>query len=218
VKRPPYLSIGLISVAAMAYEIVLMKLFAIIQWQYLASMIISLALLGFGASGTFLSLAKGPLLRHIDAAYLLNILLFGVSSILSFSIAQNIPFNPMDLLWGTHQIFGLLWLYLLLALPFFFVANAIGLMFIRYKSGIAGLYAANLFGSGLGSLGVLLLLSFFFPESTLLIIALSAVLAAVIALFEMKMKINGSTLLLFLLSITIVLFSVPVATSLSHAG
>jgi hypothetical protein len=38
--------------AAIGYEIVLKRLFAIALWHHFAYMIISLALLGYGASGT----------------------------------------------------------------------------------------------------------------------------------------------------------------------
>ena len=44
--RPPLLSVALLSAAALAYEILLMRLFSIIQWHHFAYMIIiSLALL-----------------------------------------------------------------------------------------------------------------------------------------------------------------------------
>ena len=56
--RPPYFAIALFSAAALAYEILLIRLFSIIQWHHFAYMIISLSLLGYGASGMFLSLAR----------------------------------------------------------------------------------------------------------------------------------------------------------------
>ena len=196
-NRLPYLSIALVSAAALAYEILLMRLFGMIQWHHFAYMVISLALLGYGASGTFLSLAKNVLLRYADLAYFVMLLLFSVSSLLSFLLAQRIAFDPMELLWDHRQLVQLLWLYLLLALPFFFVATAIGLMFIRYSFGISKLYSANLVGSGLGSLGILYLLSLFFPESILQIISLFALLAAAVAVWEMKSGINAGILLLF---------------------
>ena len=63
--------LDLISASALAYEILLMRLFSIVQWHHFAYMVISLALLGYGASGTFLRvpparkrrLSDGDLLR-----------------------------------------------------------------------------------------------------------------------------------------------------------
>ena len=46
---PPLIAIALISGAALAFEILLMRLFSIVLWHHFAYMIISLALLGYGA-------------------------------------------------------------------------------------------------------------------------------------------------------------------------
>jgi len=205
-KRLPYLSIALTSALALAYEILLMRLFGIIQWHHFAYMIISLALLGYGASGTFIALAREWLLKYFPYAYVGNIVLFAVSSIFCFIIAQQIPFNPLELLWERSQLFWLFGLYLLLVFPFFFAANAIGLAFIRHKTDISGLYGADLFGAGLGSLGILILLYLFFPESILQLIALLGLLSAVIATREVMLKPNGVLLLLFSAALFSVLF------------
>jgi spermidine synthase len=196
-KRLPYLSVALTSALALAYEILLMKLFGIIQWHHFAYMIISLALLGYGASGTFLALARERLLKYFPYAYVSNIALFAVSSIFCFIVAQQIPFNPLELLWERSQIFWLFGLYLLLALPFFFAANAIGLAFIYHKTDISGLYGADLLGAGLGSLCILILFYLFFPESILQMIALLGLLSAGIATREVALRPNAALLLLF---------------------
>jgi len=46
------LALSLVSAAALAYEILLTRLFSIIQWHHFAYMMISVALLGYGAAGT----------------------------------------------------------------------------------------------------------------------------------------------------------------------
>ena len=205
-KQLPYLSIALTSALALAYEILLMKLFGIIQWHHFAYMIISLALLGYGASGTYIALTRERLLKYFPYAYVGNIALFAVSSIFCFIVAQQIPFNPLELLWERSQLFLLFGLYLLLALPFFFAANAIGLAFIYHKTDIAGLYGADLLGAGLGSLGILILLYLFFPESILQLIALLGLLSAVIATREVVLRPNAVLLLLFSAALFSVLF------------
>ena len=42
------LAIALLSAGAIGYEILLMRLFAIVQWHHFATMVVSLALLGYG--------------------------------------------------------------------------------------------------------------------------------------------------------------------------
>jgi len=66
--RPPLLAIALLSASALAYEVLLMRLFSIVQWHHFAYMVISLALLGYGVSGTFLSLTQKWLLPRFSAA------------------------------------------------------------------------------------------------------------------------------------------------------
>src|SRR5439155_1551058 len=53
---PPLAAIALLSAAALGYEILLMRLFSIILWHHFAYMMISVAMLGYGAGGTFVAL------------------------------------------------------------------------------------------------------------------------------------------------------------------
>src|SRR5438445_13254098 len=48
---PPLWAVALLSAAALAYEILLMRLFSIIQWHHFAYMMISVAFLGADAAG-----------------------------------------------------------------------------------------------------------------------------------------------------------------------
>jgi len=201
----PRLSIAIISASALAYEILLMKLFSIIQWHHFAYMIISLALLGYGVSGTFLALARERLLRHFATAYIGNIALFSLSSILCFLLSQQLPFNP--LLWEAKQLLWLLCLYLLLALPFFFAANAVGLAIVRYRKAVPAIYASDLLGAGLGTLAILGLLYLFFPAAILEIISLAALLAALVGFRELSLRPGAVALLLFVLSLLALLLS-----------
>ena len=50
--------VGLISAALIAYEIVLMRRLLIESWHHFGYLVISTALLGFGASGTFLAVIE----------------------------------------------------------------------------------------------------------------------------------------------------------------
>ena len=51
-----FLALAIISCAILAYEVLLTRLFAIVQWHHFAFMAISIALLGFGVSGAALAL------------------------------------------------------------------------------------------------------------------------------------------------------------------
>ena len=184
----PRYSLALLSATALAYEILLMRLFSIIQWHHFAYMIISLALLGYAASGAFLSLARARLLARFPLAYAGNMLLFGLSSLGCFLAAQQIPFNAQEVLWDARQGGYLLAQYLLLALPFFFAANAIGLALMRYPQDIARLYAADLLGAGAGGLGIVLLLFAAFPDMALRLLSAMGLLSAALACRELRLR------------------------------
>lgn len=184
---PPRITIALISASALAYEILLMRLFSIIQWHHFAYMIISLALLGYGASGTYLALRRQRLLTFFAENIISNVFLFGASSLLFYLIAQKIPFNPQEFLWDTQQWWYLMLLYLLLALPFFFVANAIGLTLMQYPQDISRLYAADMLGAGMGSIGIVVLLFIVFPNDGLRVISTLGIATSAVACWELRL-------------------------------
>ena len=157
-SSPPVYSVLLISAAALGYEVLLMRLFSIVQWHHFAYMVISLALLGYGASGTFLTFMRDRLVTRFDKAFTVNASLFGISAIGCFLLAQRLPFNTLEMFWDPRQWMLLLLSYLLLFIPFFFAANCVCLTFARFGEQIPRIYAFDLVGAGLGALGVVLAL------------------------------------------------------------
>jgi len=172
------LAVGLVSAAALGYEILLMRLFSIIQWHHFAYMLISLALLGYGASGTFLTIFRGSLLPAFSKTFILSALLFGLSSVVCFLIAQEVPLNVLEILWSVREWGHLVVIYVVLAVPFFFAANCIGLTFQRYRECIGRVYAADLVGAGTGAIGIIALLFFAFPITALGVIGVLGIAAA----------------------------------------
>jgi hypothetical protein len=186
-ERPPVITIALLSATALGYEILLIRLFSIIQWHHFAYMIISLALLGYGMSGTFLSFTQQRLLQRYPLTLMLNLALFVLSTLPCFLLAQHIQFNPEALLWNRWEALRLVMIYLLLSLPFFFAANSIAITLARYRSLITRVYAADLLGAGAGSLAVLLLLYAVPPLQGLSILAAVAVACLVVAAVELHL-------------------------------
>ena len=185
-ERAPLASIALVSCAALASEVLLTRFFAIVHWHHFAYMMISLALLGFGASGTFLFLARRTLLQHFERAYSANLLLFGCCTLLGPAIARELPFRAEELLWNPWQPLWLVATYLALSLAFFCAANAIGLALMMYRRHTSRLYAADLTGAGAGSLLVLAALACLEPEQALKLLAAAGFAAALVAAFELR--------------------------------
>ena len=173
---------------ALSYEILLMRLFSIVQYHHFAYMVISLALLGYGASGTFLVFFRQKLLRRFPMAFITNILLFGITIVACYLGGQHLLFNPDEMLWDNREWLKLFALYLVLALPFFFAANCIALAFSRYRQRISEIYAADLFGAGLGSFFVIGLLFLFFPNKLLLFLGSMVFVIGTVAWLELRLQ------------------------------
>jgi spermidine synthase len=183
-----YSSVFLLSASTLSYEVLLIRLFSIIHWHHFAYMIIGLALLGYGVSGTFVSLFQKALLNRFNLFYPLAINLFAISSLACFLLAQQIPFNAEIILWDTNQLWYLVLLFLLLSIPFFFSASAICLAFMQFKNRTGQIYAFDLIGAGAGSLLIIVLLFWLFPQKALLVISVVALAAAGLALLPIQGK------------------------------
>ncbi len=183
------LPVALISCAVLGYEILLARLFAIVQWHHFAYMVISIALLGFGASGALLCLAGETLKRRFKAAFRINAALFSVTSVVSFLLAQRLDFNPLELAWSFEQSGKLFSIYLALMFPFLFAANAIALALMVYAKAAGRVYAWDLMGAGAGAAGIVGSLFYLSPEGALALPALLGVAAA--SMFGLKRPLKG---------------------------
>lgn len=187
-ERLPLGSIALVSAGALADEILLTRFFGIIHWYHFAYMMISLALLGFGASGAFLALARRPLLQHFPTAYIANLVLFGLFAMLAPPLVAALPFRAEELLWDPLQPAWLTLTYVVLSIPFFCAANAIGLALTACRERANKIYAADLAGAGCGSLVILGALYLAAPEHVLKLVGVAGCLAAALAALELQTK------------------------------
>lgn len=174
-----YLSIGLLSASIIAFQLNLMQLLSIIQWSHFAYMVISVALLGFGASGTLLALTRNWFIRHLSWVLPGLMMLSGASMSLIMMISSTVfgSFDSYLLFVDRAQIINLLITYFAFFIPFFFGALAIGLVYLHYVEKIGPLYFADLFGSGLGGLLAIILFWFFYPAQLPAVLSFLSLLA-----------------------------------------
>lgn len=170
-------SVFFISAALITYEIILVRLFSIQYWHHFAYLIISTALLGFGTSGTFIVLFKDTLKKKASLIFIGFPLLITGFLWLNLFISRIIMFNPLLLLWQSGEILKLVFLILLLFAPFFLGAVCIGMGFVLFPEKIHDLYCANLIGSGLGSLVILLSVLHVTPYDIILITSVMTITA-----------------------------------------
>jgi len=170
----------LVSAGAIGYQLLLMRMLSIVQWHHFAYMIISIALLGYGASGTFIALFESRLQFRFEAAFATSALLFSISMVACFALGQHVPFNALEVVWDSRQFLNLSLIYLVFFVPFFFAASCIGLAFTCRRKDISRIYFFDLFGAGLGAIVVIGALFAFIPEDALLVLMTLPLIASVI--------------------------------------
>ncbi|MBI1920931.1 MAG: hypothetical protein HYS23_07590 [Geobacter sp.] len=173
--RKVLITIFISSASSLAFEVLLTRIFSISLWYHFAFMIVSIAMLGFGASGT--ALALNPRLRDMSGIGWYALAL-GISMTSSYLVTNRIPLDPVRLGWDKWQLFYIALYYLTFSLPFFFIGLLLATAFSAVSKESGRLYGADLLGAGFGSLGVLGLMYRIPPEQGVYLISMAALAAA----------------------------------------
>jgi len=151
-----FFTLFFLSAATLAFEVNLTRLFSVAQFYHFAFMIVSTALLGFGASGTALIIFPA-LLRGDPRQRMLHLaLLTGFSMLGAYLLTNYLPFDSFSLLVNRWQVWILILHYLALAAPFFFSGLALGYLLTKFPASAGTTYAVNLLGSAAGCVLALL--------------------------------------------------------------
>lgn len=151
-----YIAVFLVSLSSIAYEVLLTRVFSIGQWNHLSFMVISIALFGFGASGTFLAIIdtrckgwekqlsqQGPLI--------ILIFLYVLTTSSAYLIINEIHLDYFRLPIEPIQIVYLMTVYLILSVPFFFTGIVISTGFAAVSERAGLIYFSSMIGSALGA-------------------------------------------------------------------
>jgi hypothetical protein len=168
---------GLLSAAALVSQVALIRVFSIAQFYHFAFLVISLALLGFGASGSLLAL--WPRLRA-PAWWPWYALGFGLGTPLAYLLVNALPFDSYAIAWDPTQLALLVADLLVLAAPFVFAGALVGAMLSGEPGGAGRIYAANLAGSAAGAGVAPLALAWLGSERAVLLCAVLGAGAALI--------------------------------------
>ena len=155
IPLPAYLAVGLVAGSVIALQICIMRIFAVGNWVHFGSLVVSLALLGFGLTSAVMCAGKDWFERHWRGVAGAALLVFGPMMVAANLIAQQFPFNAIFLISDPQQKLLLLANFLLYFLPFLAGALFIGTVLLRSRKAFARVYFADLVGSGLCGLSVL---------------------------------------------------------------
>lgn len=169
------------SASGLIFEIALTRVFAITQFYHFAFLIVSMALLGLGASGSALAafpkLAIGGPRRWMWLAALQ-----GATTVAAYMVANTLPFDSFAIAWDRTQIGYLAIYYITLAVPFFFGGLVVAVLLTGVEQPTAVpshlVYGASLAGSGLGCVAAVGALNLLGGEGTVVLAAAVAMLGA----------------------------------------
>jgi spermidine synthase len=164
-----YLSVGLVAGAVIALQIAIMRIFSVGSWAHFGSLVVSLAMLGFGLTSAVMCIRKGWFERHWQRVAMASLLLFGPLMVGANLLAQQIPFNAIFLVSDPAQKWRLFGNFLLYMLPFLAGAFFLGTVFLKAQKIFGRVYFADLTGSGLCGLLFLLAMYLFRPETLLIV-------------------------------------------------
>jgi spermidine synthase len=149
------LGIFFTSAATIVLEISLTRLLSVAQGHHFAFMVVSMALLGYGASGSLLSSFPSILRRETPQNLMHVSWLFSVSTLCAYLLNNWIPFDMARISWDRWQIFYIFLYYLVFSIPFVFSGLTISSALARWSALSGKLYFSDLTGAALGSLLVL---------------------------------------------------------------
>jgi len=169
--RPPlsfYLSVGLVAGSIIALQIGIMRVFSVGSWAHFGSLVVSLAMFGFGLTSAVMCVGKGWFERHWIGAVKGALLAFGPLMVVCNLAAQQVPFNAIFLISDPMQKWRLFANFVLYFLPFLAGALYLGTIFLKAQKTFNRVYFADLVGSGLCGLAVLLAMYAFTPEDIIM--------------------------------------------------
>ena len=181
-------AVGLLSAGTLAYQILLVRLFAIEQFHHFAYMAIGVAMLGFGTSGTLLALMRPLDAPAAERWFTWSTILTALSLIASPAIVHLIEPDMTQIVWDFRQWLRLGGVYVVLAVPFGLGALAVVLAITREPSRPGLIYGASFLGAGIGAVCAVAVLWALEPVRALALPALLAALGALAATLHRRRR------------------------------
>ncbi|ODT30413.1 MAG: hypothetical protein ABS35_06745 [Kaistia sp. SCN 65-12] len=150
------MSVGLVAGSIIALQIGIMRVFSVGSWAHFGSLVVSLAMFGFGLTSAVMCVGKSWFERHWVGAIKGALLAFGPLMVVCNLAAQQVPFNAIFLISDPMQKWRLFANFVLYFLPFLAGALYLGVVFLKAQKTFNRVYFADLVGSGLCGLAVLL--------------------------------------------------------------
>src|SRR5271166_187669 len=160
-----YFAVGLGAGSVIALQIDIMRVFAVGSWAHFGSLVVSLAMLGFGLTSAVMTIAKDWFARHWRSAATAALCLFGPLAVGANLYVQRLGFNAIFLVSDPSQKWKLLQMLLAELTPFLAGAVFLGAVFLKNNRTFGRVYFADLAGAGLCGLIFLLAMYVLVPAN-----------------------------------------------------
>lgn len=181
-RRRPALVIFVLASAVMILEVALTRVFSFITYHHMTYLVIGVAMLGFGAAGTFLTVRR-PSKDELWKVVSRHSGMLAVATLALLFLAPKMRFGQMDMydIGSYGNLLVLLPLTALTAVPFFFGGVGIATLVSNAGEAVGRVYFADLAGSAAGSLVSILLVNTLGAVATCVVAAGMALLAGALA-------------------------------------
>ncbi|MFB0564887.1 MAG: hypothetical protein ACETWK_04330 [Candidatus Aminicenantaceae bacterium] len=196
--------IFLVSSATLCLEITLTRYFSISQDYHFAFLVVSIAFLGYGASGSFLTAFDKFQKINLEKFLGLSSFLYSLSIMACFLLCNSLSFDFIKLSWDKNQVYFIFIYYFLLSIPFFFAGLTISFAITKRAKAVNTIYFSDLIGAGIGSFLAILV---FLPrgeKGVIVFISFLALLASL--LFSLRTSSHLTITISFLLAAELALF------------
>jgi len=140
----------------------IMRALSVVRYHHFSYLVISTALMGFGVSGTFLTFFYPRMKKYFGKWMAVFYAGFLVTIPISYPAAQSLELDVQYVLFSGYQQFLMISYNLLIFIPFFMGAVALGMNLTYFRDKASLFYGFDLLGSGAG--GVLALgMMYLFP-------------------------------------------------------
>ena len=151
VRPLTYAGLFVVAGSVVLLEIALTRVFAITMWHHFAYMVVSIALLGFGAAGGILTHQQQGLRGESPLRGLALVsIAYGFSTVAMLWVATTLRIDTLAIWNDKTNGAWLALLYLVVLVPFLLAGTVIGLALSRFAEHVNTLYFADLVGSALG--------------------------------------------------------------------
>lgn len=173
-QRAIFYGIGLISLASLLFELTLTRIFSVVMYYHFAFMVISLAMFGFGVSGLVAYFKPNWFpIETLGKTLWRQSLYFSISTLISLLIVLQ---AQIDLSFRQENIIKLVMIYLVSAVPFFFVGICVSVAMTHLSAVIGKLYFYDLLGASIGCMLAIPVMNFCGGPGAVLVAAALAAL------------------------------------------